>query len=261
MGGKMPIAPVLIVYNHAFPSIALRGIADAANVAVLECTGDLEDLSCCCTKWSSCIVLIDGHIVNLQGPELISAFIRRAPSAYILAVVKDQSDRMQEDLLLMGCHGFVHNHTEPSVWRKIVRAAGKGELWVSRAILSSAFRAALSRRSARAFSRRELEILRLLAHGFSNQEMAASLYVTQETVRWHLRNVYAKTHMSRRSELVEYAVERFARAAPDAILRQAPTARKLKSGRASAEVLSVAVGRGENLIGRRKTLPGPPENS
>jgi LuxR family maltose regulon positive regulatory protein len=56
-------------------------------------------------------------------------------------------------------------------------------------------------------SRRECEILSLLGQGLNNKSIAQRLFITKETLRWHLRNLYGKTRVQGRDKLIRYANE------------------------------------------------------
>ena len=67
-----------------------------------------------------------------------------------------------------------------------------GEIWASRRLMSETLRAVLPLIKNPRFTRREIEVLRRIAAGKDNRQIACELFVTRETVRWHLRSAYAK---------------------------------------------------------------------
>jgi DNA-binding CsgD family transcriptional regulator len=63
----------------------------------------------------------------------------------------------------------------------------------------------LAGRLAPKLSRREHEVVGLLGQGLSNRSIAERLFISPETLRWHLRNLHSKTELRSRPELIEYA--------------------------------------------------------
>lgn len=110
-----------------------------------------------------------------------------------------------ERLLLLGCHGFVRDHVSGASLRRILRAVTAGEIAANRKLLSGALRRLLTDATAPKLTHRELEVLSLIAQRFSNKHVAERLFISGETLRWHLRNLYSKTELRTRGELLEYA--------------------------------------------------------
>ena len=108
---------------------------------------------------------------------------------------------------MLGCFGFLTDDTSLPWLEKILYAVGCGEMWVPRSLLSQLFQAELLDHNSSRLSRRECEILNLLGQGLSNKCIAESLFISQETLRWHLRNLYGKTRVQGRVKLIEYAHE------------------------------------------------------
>jgi DNA-binding CsgD family transcriptional regulator len=80
-----------------------------------------------------------------------------------------------------------------------------GDIVAPRRLLSRAYQKLLAGRLAPKLSRREQDVLGLLGQGLSNRSIAEQLFISPETLRWHLRNLYAKTELRSRGDLIEYA--------------------------------------------------------
>lgn len=91
-----------------------------------------------------------------------------------------------------GLSGFTVPEAFPASLQAIFTSLDRGEIWVSRRLLSSLVRKMVSRDPSDGLTPRENEILRKLVAGQSNREIADALFITKETVRWHLRSAYAK---------------------------------------------------------------------
>lgn len=103
----------------------------------------------------------------------------------------EQDQATLEGLLRAGSWGLLHPEASPRTVWKAVRAVANGQFWISRTALTL-----LARRYMLAdllgLTAREGEILRMLALGCRNQEIAERLFISVETVRWHLRSLYNK---------------------------------------------------------------------
>jgi ATP/maltotriose-dependent transcriptional regulator MalT len=89
--------------------------------------------------------------------------------------------------------------------RKAVIAVSSGELWLPRKILSKLAQEAFVQGNTRKVTQRESEILKLICLGFKNQQIAEHLFISRETVRWHLRSLYSKLGVDGRTAAIRYA--------------------------------------------------------
>ena len=121
----------------------------------------------------------------------------------ILVYMDDSNEERRRELLLAGVAGFLDAHQSPASIRRAIRAVTKGYIWASREILSKTLRSMVSVVSDPRFTKRELEILRRIAAGQDNRAIADSLFITRETVRWHLRSAYAKLGVHDRDSAAE----------------------------------------------------------
>ena len=87
-----------------------------------------------------------------------------------------------------------------------LRAVADGELWAPRKVISGLVREWVNESSPRQLTGRESEILALIAGGYTNRQIAESLFITRETVRWHVRSIYAKLGASDRESAIRYAI-------------------------------------------------------
>ena len=166
---------------------------------------DMDEMAAVCSWFENPIVVMSESNVDRQGRDRMRRFIRQTSTARVLICVGEHDIKDPEEFLLAGCFGFVACSTPPSVWEMIVRSVAAGHMWVEHSLLTSAFRTALAALDAPLYSHRESEILSLLAQGLSNQGIAQRLFVSQETIRWHLRKLYVKAGLTDRRALVAHA--------------------------------------------------------
>jgi len=164
---------------------------------------DLSDAMLRAETLASAIVLTEHWM--LAGVDLNTLRIRLAlrRSVRILVFMDDAGDTRRRELLLAGIAGFLEPRQSAASTRRAIREVANGGLWASRRLLSEAVRSMVSVGTDPRFTKRELEILRRIADGQENQTIADSLFITRETVRWHLRSAYGKLGVHDRRSVVD----------------------------------------------------------
>ncbi len=102
-----------------------------------------------------------------------------------------------------GCTGVLPYSVTTDVLRRAVLAICEGELWLPRRVLSKLARDAFLNPSRRV-TQRESEIFKLVCLGFTNQQIAEHLFISRETVRWHLRGLNSKIGVESRTGAIRY---------------------------------------------------------
>jgi DNA-binding NarL/FixJ family response regulator len=166
----------------------------------------LENLVRCCLRFDNSIVFVDKSLFELVTPAVLSAFGRSGASVRLIVRIdgSEPSDLL-ECLLLQGCHGFVTEGISRPSLKRVLRAVSVGEIAATRGVLSNALGRVLAGKNMQKLSRREQDVIALLGRRLNNKSIAQELFISEETLRWHLRNLYTKTDLGTRVELVEYA--------------------------------------------------------
>jgi DNA-binding NarL/FixJ family response regulator len=109
-----------------------------------------------------------------------------------------------EKLLRAGYAGLLRRDAPTETVMRAVRAIANGELWFSRRTISRVLTTFLFEQHLKRLTSREIEILMLIGSGFSNQEIGNQLFISRETVRWHVRGLYSKLGIVNRPDALEY---------------------------------------------------------
>jgi DNA-binding NarL/FixJ family response regulator len=147
------------------------------------------------------VVTFDVAIEHLKPFDLRTWSARQVPLFVLLPPVSVEDDHY-EHLLRCGVSGFLSSDTTLDGFSRAVKSVMDGELWLSRKFQSNLIRKSLFQLD-RQFTPREREILERIAAGDTNCDIAERLFITRETVRWHLRCVYAKLGVHSRKALTE----------------------------------------------------------
>lgn len=140
------------------------------------------------------VLVVTGHFLKA----LFMRKFRSSDQIRILAVAEPTDPAAYEAFLRNGCHGIINRDCPDEMMLKSLDSVFAGELWVPRAILSQIVRKWIGKNQSRLTSR-EAEILELITRGFKNQEIADHLFISRETVRWHIRGLYSKIGVRPRS--------------------------------------------------------------
>ena len=201
---------VLVVDDHAVVRTGLRRVLDAepdietvgeapnAERAVFEAMAHKPD-----------VVLMDVVMPGKSGIEIIPTLQQNAPQAKVLVLSMQDDPRYLREAFDAGASGYVLKEAADTEVVDAVRAVAAGERYVHPALgarLVEAEAAERRRADEDPLSEREREVLRLLALGHTNQEIAKLLYISVRTAETHRAHVMQKLRLSSRAELVRYAL-------------------------------------------------------
>src|SRR5690349_598324 len=162
------------------------------------------------------VVLMDLRMPDVDGPRATREILDRNPDTRVLVLTVASDDRDVEAALEAGACGFIAKDTPVDSVAVAVRAAAQGVAWLS----PRAAEVVLGRVRQRAgerepvggaeeqLSARELDVLRLVARGMENAEIAEALAISPRTAKNHVSNILAKLGMPSRVQAAIYAVRR-----------------------------------------------------
>ena len=202
---------VLVVDDHAVVRAGLRRVLDAeddietvgeaatADRAVFEALESKPD-----------VVLMDVVMPGKSGIEVLPSLLQALPDVRILMLSMQDDPRYVREAFEAGASGYVLKEAADTDVVEAVRAVATGQRYVH-PILGARLVAAESEERKRAesdpLSDREREVLRLLALGHTNHEIAGILYISVRTAETHRAHIMQKLGLSSRAELVRYALD------------------------------------------------------
>lgn len=148
------------------------------------------------------LVLLDLRMPGVDGLTCIRLLRERTPSVKIAVLSGVDSNEMAQEALSLGASAFISKRVDPEELPKALLAAH--EETVSEPIGRPEHGLMLAVRES-GLTVRELEILRALSEGNSNKEIAKLLWLAEQTVKFHLTNIYRKLNVSSRTEAVHWA--------------------------------------------------------
>jgi two-component system, NarL family, response regulator LiaR len=162
------------------------------------------------------VVLMDLRMPDLEGPEATREILEEAPGTAVVALTVLSGEAAGAAAMEAGACGFLAKDTPIDHVAVAVRAAAQGAAWLSphaaEVVLRRLRRRALKHDSefdqAKDLSERELDVLRLIAQGKENNEIADALQISPRTAKNHVSNILAKLGVPSRVQAAIYAVRR-----------------------------------------------------
>ncbi len=160
------------------------------------------------------IILMDIHMPGQDGLAALRAIKSEMPDIHVIMLTVSDNDRDLFAALRSGADGYLTKNLHPDRLLEMLEGIRKGESPISGLLASkllNELREPIQKHGQRAageteLTAREKQVLELLAEGYTNNQIAASLAVAEDTVRAHLRNILEKLHLHNRIQAAVYAV-------------------------------------------------------
>jgi DNA-binding NarL/FixJ family response regulator len=198
-----------------------RCFSKKAGFLLVRCSNSVDDiLSCCQGPTPGVLIISQDSIEGTYLAEFIN-ILKFGRAVKVLVTGPQEIQRKVQNLLRAGALGFLESGCSNYMLRRAVRSVAAGELWASRQVVSRVIREFLLAESLQTLSPREYQILDLIGKGYKNREIAERLYISAETVHWHVRGLYAKIGVKDRLSAAVYAGEHIGPCQRMPVVRQA----------------------------------------
>ncbi|WP_342618137.1 response regulator transcription factor [Rhodoferax sp. GW822-FHT02A01] len=202
---------VVIAEDHAIVRNGVKQIlALAQGIEVVGEAVDGAELQQMLRSLEFDVLLTDLNMPGLSGPDLIARIHAHFPDKPIIVLSMHNTVQAVSRALKAGARGYVTKGSEPEILIAAIRKVAQGGRFVAPEMAQQmVFDSARSEQKAahEGLSDRELEVLRLLVKGQSNNEIASALCVSNKTVSSHKTRILEKLEVSSLADLVLYAVE------------------------------------------------------
>jgi DNA-binding NarL/FixJ family response regulator len=158
------------------------------------------------------LILLDYDLGAETGSRFLVQAARRGFQGRVLIVTAGLGDNEVAELLRLGVVGVFLKHNPPSLLAKAIRKVMAGEIWLDQRylkILLQESRASDLESRGRKLSDREQEVLKSVFQGLANKEIAVRLQVSESSVKATLQQLFFKTGVRTRSQLVRVALEKY----------------------------------------------------
>jgi two-component system, NarL family, response regulator NreC len=201
---------VIVVDDHAVVRSGLRRVLEAeADIEVVAEAGSVREAVFEARAQKPDVIVMDVVMPGESGIEGTPLVLHEAPEAKVLVLSMQDDPRYVREAFAAGASGYVLKEAADTDVVEAVREVAGGQQY-----LHSALGARMIESEARArqeedadpLSEREREVLRLLALGHTNQEIATLLYISVRTAESHRAHIMQKLRLQTRAELVRYAL-------------------------------------------------------
>ncbi|GAA1910682.1 response regulator transcription factor [Streptomyces sodiiphilus] len=208
MNGNGTLIRILIVDDHPVVRDGLRGALerDPGLVVVGEACDGSEAVALY-RPGEVDVVLMDLRMPRMGGVEATTRLLKRHPEVRILVLTTYDTDTDVAGALAAGATGYLLKDTPRDELIRAVRSAAAGQSVLSPAITSRVL-SQVRKPSKGPLSERELEVLKLIADGNTNRQVASLLVISQATVKTHLLHIYGKLGVKDRAAAVSEAHKR-----------------------------------------------------
>jgi two-component system response regulator NreC len=195
---------IVIADDHAVVREGLKLLLEAEeDLVVVGEASDAAETYALLGAQAPTVLVLDLHLGRELSLGVIARVRATCPSTAIVILTMDDDPAFVAPAWSAGAAGYVLKEASRTELVRAVRTVARGGTYLDPAIGGSVMAT-----SGPALSERELEVLRLIALGYTNSEIAKQLYISARTVESHRANLQTKLGLTGRPELVRYALER-----------------------------------------------------
>jgi two-component system, NarL family, response regulator NreC len=201
------VISIVLAEDHAVVRSALRMLLDAEeDLRVIAEAGDVDATTRYVRGHQPDVLILDLNMPGGPSLRAVPEMLEASPNTSIVVLTMQSDPVFAREAMQSGVRGYILKDAADSELVKAVRLAAQGSTYLQLEL--GARLAAEPTGPPDDLSEREVEILRLIALGHTNGEIADELYLSVRTVESHRAHIQQKLRMNKRSELVRYALER-----------------------------------------------------
>ncbi len=206
----MPIR-ILIADDHGVIRAGLRALLeDIPDIKVVGEASDGGEAIVKSVELKPDILLMDLSMPNMGGIEATLQLSQREPNVRILILTVHEEESLLKEVVRMGASGYIVKRAAQEDLLHAIRVVARGDLYIHPTMTRALFKEAPvydppQMPESETLTLREIEVLQLLAKGYTNRQIAENLSLSPRTVEGHRANLSGKLGLHSRVELVEYA--------------------------------------------------------
>ncbi len=199
---------VLLADDHALFRAGLVSLLRARGVEVVGEAADGSEAVTLARELRPDVVLMDLTMPGVGGLEATRLIKAELPEIKVVMLTVSEADEDLFEAIRSGAHGYLVKSMPSEDFFELLEALERGETPLSRGLAGKIIRYLASggrQGDEAALTSRELEVLRLVADGRTNRQIAQELSVSEATVKFHIGNILDKLHLQNRAQVVAFA--------------------------------------------------------
>ena len=202
---------ILVVDDHAVVRTGISAwIESEPDLVLCGEAADGEDAVAKAIALHPDVILMDLIMPKKDGIDAIKEIIHENPNAHILVITSFSEKDKAIQSIKAGAMGFMMKDTSPENMLQAIREVHQGNPWLSveitRMLMHEDLRPIETTSPIDKLTDREKDVLRLIAQGLSDKDIAGQLTVSKATVRFHVTNILTKLHLENRTQAALYAI-------------------------------------------------------
>lgn len=202
---------ILVVDDHAVVRTGISAwIASEPDLFLSGEAADGEEAIAKALELQPDVILMDLILPKKDGIDAIKDIIQGNPEARILVITSFSEKDNAIQAIKAGAMGFMMKDTSPESMLQAIREVHKGNPWLSaeitRMLIHEDIRAKETISPVEKLTDREMDVLRLIAQGLPDKDIANQLTISKATVRYHVTNILTKLHLENRTQAALYAI-------------------------------------------------------
>ncbi len=200
---------VLLADDHALVRAGIASLLRASGVEVVAEAGDGDEAITYARQLRPDLIFMDIKMPRRNGLEATKAIKAELPEIKVVMLTVSDEDADLFEAIKSGAEGYLLKNLRESEFADVLARIANDEPILSPPLARKLLRefARLKESTSEGLTKREMDVLALVARGATNKEIAAELYVSPSTVDFHMRNILAKLHLRNRAQVVAWAVE------------------------------------------------------
>jgi len=205
---------ILLIEDQLVVRAGLRLLIESQpGMQVVALAANREEALKCAACESPDLILLDLKLGEESGLAFLPELRAATPKARVLVLTSSKDVDVHRQAVRLGAAGIVLKDQEPELLIKAIRKVHAGEVWLDRTTTGNLFHEMTQnsgdldpeQSKIQSLTDREFQVIKLIAEGLKNKEIAKRLFISETTVTHHLSSIFSKLEVSDRLELVIYA--------------------------------------------------------
>lgn len=202
---------IFVADDHSLFRDGISSLLEAGGYEVIGQAGDGDSALENILLLKPDLVLLDIEMPGINGLDVLRLIKNRLPETKVVILTVSEDESHLVDAVQSGADGYLLKHLNSNEFLEMISGLERGEAAITRSMAGRLFKHIVQpgeKRDEPLLSIREVDVLRQVADGKANRDIAFSLSISENTVKFHLKNILLKLNVSNRTEAVMVAVKR-----------------------------------------------------